>query len=344
MKRLLATLTLLLALAAPGFAAVVDPGETTPGEPPEPPPPPAKKKVYLTGSRFSSAPSVRSYLGNYTAGRQVAQLLDRASQSQRDAWYAFVEKMTSWPSSADVYRQTHVGGTTYVVDEEGNILGTLSTFSIFQNGLPGMNYLGNPWGNGDYNKVFIGPGQLSLNGQEYEVVAFVSVSPIIIDLDDSGQPAVDRGEWQPHATRFNLQRARLFDINGDGDPDLTEWLGPEDGLLVAPIEEVRVLGGNQLFGTAVGFVDGYQKLGLLRDKDGDGYVRGGELQGLQVWVDADQDALCQPDELRSVQELGITSISTSHNAFKSTCIRNGKRTLTWDWWPTVMMVRPAAQR
>jgi len=172
----------------------------------------------------------------------------------------------------------------------------------------------------------------------------VALSPIIIDLGGEGRPDVDQGEWRPHAGRFNVHRARLFDIDGCGEADLTEWVGPKSGILVAPINEVKVQGGQQLFGTALGYVDGYQKLGQLRDRNNDNKISGDELAGLQVWVDANEDAFCQPDELKSLDEIGLTELSTRHDAFRSTCVIRGKNRLTWDWWPTVAKVRPVVSR
>ena len=260
-------------------------------------------------------------------------------KSVKEEYNKFFDKIYSWPASAEVYNSgKHINGSTYIVDEDGNILGTILTSSYLGN-IPGMTYVGDPWRNDGYNQVWVGPGSLNYEGMELEVVAFTSVSPIIIDLDGNGKADVDRHDWVPHSYRFNMDRAKMFDINGDGDKDLTEWLGVKDGLLVAPIDEVKVFGGRELFGNAVGFVDGYQKLALLRDTNDDYIISGDELEGLKVWVDKNQNAECEPDELTPVQELGITSIDTDHKDFKSTCTMNGKTTTTWDWWPTVMMVR-----
>ena len=171
-----------------------------------------------------------------------------------------------------------------------------------------------------------------------------SVSPIIIDLNGDDLPDVHMWDWMPHDGRFNSDCARMFDITGDGEEEYCEWLGSKDGLLVAPLDEVSVVGGCQLFGTAIGYVDGYEKLGLLRDKDGNGYVSGDELKGLKVWQDHNQDAVCQPEELTPVEKLGITSISTGHEYFVSTCTINGQECYTWDWWPTAVFIRSSASQ
>ena len=297
-------------------------------------------KTYTTGitanwewaySRYSNQ---KDFI-NRNAGR-----LNSTAVSEYNAFY---NKIASWPASAPVNRAgTQIAGQSTIVDEKGNILGVINTASYLGR-IPGMTYVGNPWGNGDYNQTYIGPGSMTYNGMQLEVVAFVSVSPIVIDLDGNDKLDVDRSVWVPHPDRFNIDRAKMFDINGDGDKDLTEWLGPNDGLLVAPVDEVKVMGGRELFGTAMGFIDGYQKLALLRDTNNDGAISGTELEGLKVWVDKNQNANCEEDELIPVSKLGITSISAEHDNFKSTCEMNGKTTTTWDWWPTVMMVRPAGR-
>ncbi|MBI4345354.1 MAG: hypothetical protein HY553_00755 [Elusimicrobia bacterium] len=298
------------------------------------------RRVYLSGSRYSDGPTVRDYM-NWTAGSEVQSLVNsQASAEDRARLSTFFSGMASWPSSADVYQRPHEGGVTYIVDERGEILGTMSTPDLWANGLPGMSYLGNPWGNGDYNKVFVGNGALNYGGVDYEVIGLVSVSPIVLDLDGNDLPDVDRGEWLPHPTRFNRARSVLFDINADGFPDITEWIGPKDGLLVAPLKRAQGVKGENLFGNPIGFFDGYQKLGLKFDSNQDGAIAGTELDGLLVWQDVNSNGKAEAAELRGASELGISSISTQHKSLKSSYTINGKERATWDWWPTCMLVYP----
>ncbi|MBI5242498.1 MAG: hypothetical protein HY922_02290 [Elusimicrobia bacterium] len=308
----------------------------------------SKSKVYLSGSRYANGPSIADYMmspqmycpqcyGSTASG----YVNSHANADQKAAFNDFMSKMWSWPRTVDAFKQAHVAGTTYVVDEDGNVLGSMRTLSIFDTGVPGLSYLGDPFNASGNNKIYIGNAPMTFNGATYDVVGFLSASPIILDLDNDGKPDVDQGGWLPHPTRFNKSKTAMFDINGDGFAEITEWIGSNDGLLVAPLKDGRVKGGNELFGNPIGFVDGYQKLGLYYDKDENAAVEGKELEGLMVWVDKNRDGKTEPEELRTLQEMGITKIHTDQENLKSRFVMNGQERSTWDWWPTCMLVYPS---
>ena len=298
-------------------------------------------KVFLSASVYCGTPTVEEYL-NYNLFTYWGYYGTHNIDGDTGAGLAeFKADMKSWPRSADVFNQAHVGGQTDVIDENGAVVGHFSTNDIWAHGIPGFSYQGDPWAGDSYPKNFVCDETLVINNVEYEVVGFNSVSPIILDLKGDGKPDVDRGEWLPHATRFNRSHAVVFDIDATGFPSVTEWIGPKDGLLVAPAAGGRaVKGGENLFGNPIGYIDGYQKLGLLYDKNGNGVVEGKELQGLMVWQDLNGNGRADPGELKTVQELGITKLSTQHTNLKSTFVINGQSRATWDWWPTCMMVYP----
>jgi hypothetical protein len=171
----------------------------------------------------------------------------------------------------------------------------------------------------------------------YEASKRGSISPIVLDLDGDGKLQASAGKWQPHEGSFDKTRVALFDFNANGFPVLTEWVGPQDGLLVRPHADGSV-DGSCLFGTFGGFDNGYEALKAL-DVDGNGNLEGSELQGLKVWQDANGNAIVDAGELLSLDELGITSISTNHDYFRGTFVRNGKTARTFDWWPSVIEMR-----
>lgn len=349
--------------------------------PPPPPPPPAYDyyddfynysppgpqvqelgKVYLVGTRYESYDSAGDYAKGWAnfansvqnelpPWAQQALGAQSADASARSGLQGLAGAINQWPPSAEVFNQAQVAGQAYIVNEKGDVLGNVSTSLVLNTGLPGMSYLGDPVAMSGVQypiqsmaytgnmSIGISDGVTQLN---MEVQGFMSVSPILLDLDGNDKPDVDRGEWLPHPGRFNQSRSRLFDINGDGFPDVTEWVGPGDGLLVFRVpkgQEVR--GGGQLFGNPIGFVDGYQKLGLYFDTDRNGVVEGKELEGLIVWQDRDGNARSGPGELTPASELGITAIQTSHKNLKSSYVVRGEERATWDWWPTAMLVYPS---
>lgn len=171
----------------------------------------------------------------------------------------------------------------------------------------------------------------------YQVNVTRTISPIVLDLDGDGKLQASGGKWLPHSGEFDSTRTALFDFHANGFPVLTEWVGPQDGLLVRPHADGSI-DGSSLFGNAGGFRDGYDALGAL-DKDRNGQVDGLELQGLMVWQDGNGDAAVDDGELLALDELGITSLAVQDKDLRSTYTRNGKTLQSFDWWPTVMELR-----
>jgi len=93
--------------------------------------------------------------------------------------------------------------------------------------------------------------------------------------------------------RHGSGEARRLRHHGDGFEELTEWLASKDGLLC---ETSKPTSGRDLFGTAGGWRDGFQKLSV---RTGTGMVSSPaiELTGLFVWVDSNYDAVPQDGEV-----------------------------------------------
>ena len=169
----------------------------------------------------------------------------------------------------------------------------------------------------------------------YQVNATRRYSPIILDLDGDGKIEASNGQYLAH-DNFS-ERVAMFDFFGNGFPLLTEWVGPNDGLLCRPTAEGKVTGA-QLFGTANGMANGYEEMASL-DADNSGALEGAELQGLYVWTDLNGNAQPEKGELKSLEELGITSIKVSHNNYSSTFERQGQTYKSFDWWPNCRELR-----
>ena len=175
----------------------------------------------------------------------------------------------------------------------------------------------------------------------YQIIAYYCESPIILDLDNNDVVDVAKNKWKPHDPTFYRHNAKFFDINGDGNPDYCEWMkaNPNDALLAIP-ENGKVTSALQLFGTAGGYRDGYEKLSLICDKDQNGWVEGEELEGLKLWIDSNNNAVCDAGELKDLSDYGVTKISTNHKEYVSSYVtKDGKVKMTWDWWPTMAVVR-----
>lgn len=134
-----------------------------------------------------------------------------------------------------------------------------------------------------------------------------SIQPILIDLDGDGIDIVPLNK----STTY-------FDYNGDGAVGHTAWIGPGDGLLVYD---------EDLSGTvnrAREFVFTLWSYGTVRDmwaarvafdtnKDGVLSSSDAEFDKFRIWVDADMDAATDPGELKTLAQLGLSSIPLKYD-------------------------------
>jgi len=183
---------------------------------------------------------------------------------------------------------------------------------------------------------------ITIKDVSYQLVLQVyDSSPLVLDLDNNGKIDVAKNDWRPHAPKFHTWAAKFFDITGDGAKDYCEWMMPkaQDGMLCIP-EEGNVDTALQLFGTAGGYKDGYEKLALVCDKDNNGWVEGKELEGVKIWIDENNDAVCQPAELKELSDYNVKRISTGHNDYVGRYeTTSGEIRTTWDWWPATLETR-----
>ena len=169
----------------------------------------------------------------------------------------------------------------------------------------------------------------------YQMSANRKWSPIILDLDGDGKIEASNGQYLAHDSFSD--KVVAFDFFGNGFPMLMEWVGPNDGLLCRPNADGSVK-GNNLFGSANGFNNGYEEMASL-DVDNSGSLEGAELKELRVWTDVNANGIAEANELKTLDELGITSIKVSHNNYASTFVRNGQTFKSFDWWPNCREMR-----
>ena len=123
--------------------------------------------------------------------------------------------------------------------------------------------------------------------------------PLVIDLDGDGIELISKEDGV------------LFDINEDGIADKTAWVGGDDGILVLDKNEDGIINNHaEMFGNDE--IGGFEMLSDY-DTNNDGVIDANDdaWSLLQIWQDLNGDAISQANELLTLDELGIQSISLS---------------------------------
>ncbi|UQZ88093.1 hypothetical protein C4J81_02250 [Deltaproteobacteria bacterium Smac51] len=134
--------------------------------------------------------------------------------------------------------------------------------------------------------------------------------PLALDLDGDGLETVG----------ISSQNPVMFDHDATGVRQATGWVGKDDGLLVMDRNGDGIINdGRELFGentlkndgSGDTCLDAFEAL-AQEDTNGDGVVDSNDANwgDLRVWRDLNQDGISQECELFTLDELGITSIST----------------------------------
>lgn len=130
------------------------------------------------------------------------------------------------------------------------------------------------------------------------------IDPIVIDLDSPGielSPLGIAGEAGASAVHF--------DYDGDGFAERTGWVGPNDGMLALDLNSNGTIdNGSELFGAPTR--DGYEVLETY-DSYRDGVIDSKDaiFAHLKIWRDLDSDGVTDAGELKTLAEMGISSIS-----------------------------------
>lgn len=136
--------------------------------------------------------------------------------------------------------------------------------------------------------------------------------PFVIDLDGDGI----------ETTGINTASPILFDMNADGVRTGTAWIKSDDGILVLDRNGNGTIdSGLELFGDETILsrgaragnraTDGFEAIADL-DLNDDGVIDGNDVaySQLRIWRDLNQDGISQANELTTLSEQGIASIST----------------------------------
>ncbi|MBV6407860.1 MAG: hypothetical protein EFKGCFLK_01428 [Rhodocyclaceae bacterium] len=133
-------------------------------------------------------------------------------------------------------------------------------------------------------------------------------SPIILDLDGDGVETMAVGA------------GAYFDHNADGFAESTGWVGADDGLLVFDRDgNGRIDSGRELFGSETLLANGEKAANGFEalnefDANADGLINDQDAvwANLKVWRDLDGDGYSASNELLSLSDAGVASISTGY--------------------------------
>ena len=133
--------------------------------------------------------------------------------------------------------------------------------------------------------------------------------PLIIDLGETG------------IELRSLEHGVNFDLDNNGFAEKTAWIGTEDGFLALDRNgNGSIDNGGELFGDQVILKDGsksesgFEALAEL-DDNGDGIIdnKDSAFANLRVWIDANHNGKSNSNELKTLNETGIISISLEHS-------------------------------
>ena len=136
--------------------------------------------------------------------------------------------------------------------------------------------------------------------------------PLTLDLDGDGIETSTVAGWN----------GLMFDHDADGVKEGTGWVSSDDGLLALDrngngvIDSGRELfGDNTLLSNGELAFDAYEAL-ADQDGNGDGKIDASDavFNDLRIWQDKNSDGISQADELHTLNDLGIKSISTGSTA------------------------------
>lgn len=162
-----------------------------------------------------------------------------------------------------------------------------------------------------------------------------AITPIIFSLEKAIFPA--------DLLESNLQVN--FNLDGNGTNELWPWVKPSTGILVWNEDgKDEITSGRQMFGSVTWwlfFNNGYHALDCL-DDNRDGSLSGDELKGISIWFDTNSNGKSESGEIKSLDELGIVSISTKATSTENNWpanktgikLKNGQTISTYDWIAT----------
>lgn len=152
------------------------------------------------------------------------------------------------------------------------------------------------------------------NGQNLKVVdsLFRWSSPLVLDLEGDGM------EFS------SVNDGTKFDLNGDGKKQNISWTKKQDSfddafLVMDKNGDGQINSGKELFGDQNGAANGYEELAKL-DSNNDGKIDASDeaYSDLKLWSDMDGDGQVGEGEMKTLEEMNVTSIATGYEGTSGT--------------------------
>lgn len=133
--------------------------------------------------------------------------------------------------------------------------------------------------------------------------------PLVLDLNGNGIETIPLNGFKT-----------LFDGDADGIATATNWVAGTDGILALDLNGNQLIDdGSELFGDSTKLLNGelaqhgYQAL-AEHDENKDGLIDENDsvFDSLKIWQDKNSDGISQSDEISTLSELGIESLSVAY--------------------------------
>jgi hypothetical protein len=164
-----------------------------------------------------------------------------------------------------------------------------------------------------------------------------TISPIALDLNGDGIQTT------------GVEDGAYFDHDKNGFAEQTGWVSPEDGLLVRDLDgNGQIDSGRELFGNQTSLANGYtaangyQALAEL-DSNHDGQIDAADSAyvTLQIWQDSNGDGYSSANELHTLAEVGVQSVSTAYTADTLTDVQGNAHRQAGTYTTTIGETRAA---
>ncbi len=242
--------------------------------------------------------ATRHELGFFTQ-EEIAARLDQIGLSDAEDFLADGFGAVGSQNSGLDDLSISVGGTNYIWNNGFSELSVPQSTTWWQ-------AAGLSWAEGVIAAPFVAanPGFILLLGNIGGAMNYVS--PLVLDLDGDGVA--------PDLVHAYEGDAAFFDIDADGFAERVGWVKADDGLLAMDrngngmIDDITELYGDDR-------MPAFEKL-RMEDGNHDGLVdaQDAAFANLRVWQDANQDGASQANELKTLTELDIRSISTNDHS------------------------------